>query len=95
MKYSTVVLLIMYILLMGCQKNQESQKRIVSYETKVIFIEDGSSIGISERMPAEAGWEIKSSSRIKKKNDLTIAGVEIWGEIWGTEYVLQKPIYEK
>lgn len=91
-QFTTLMILLSILVFFGCQ---ESQKRIVDYETKIVFIEDGSPRGINEQMPSEPGWEIKSSSRVKKQNDLTIGGVQFYPSVWGTEYMLQKPIYEE
>lgn len=74
------------LLLLGC-----SDPKVVGYKTTTVFIEDEpiSSISPTINQFTESGWEIKSTRRAWEK------GFKLGEQRWGTEYTLQKPIYEE
>lgn len=90
MKYLAQFLILIFVLsiLSGCG---EKQKVIKGYDTKVVFILDEESSFKDINDETRQGWEIKSTRRAFKKDYSTYPSQEKWG----TEYTLQKPIYEE
>jgi hypothetical protein len=88
MKYFTYSLILIFILSIfsGCG---EKQKVIKGYDTKIVFILDEESSYTDINEETRQGWEIKSTRRAFKKGYLRSL------DKWGTEYTLQKPIYEE
>ena len=62
----------------------EKQGAVKGYDTEKVFIRDISERKISDI--TKQGWEIKSTRRAYMETE--------YGESWGTEYTLQKPIYK-
>lgn len=87
MKFFTFSLILIFVLsiFISCG---EKQKVIKGYDTKIVFILDEESSYKDINDETRQGWEIKSTRRAVKKDYFL-------GDKWGTEYTLQKPIYEE
>jgi len=84
-KFIAVLIIASLFFTAGCQK----EKHITGYDTKVVFIADDESSYKDINDETKQGWEIKSTRRAWK-----YGGFDGLQHVWGTEYTLQKAMYD-